>query len=307
MSTGDLSKIELNDIQIERAGIYSLLDQLEISLRINFTDRVERLVDEVVFSTDWGTYKYSRLKNDQIFIEDLDRECGIRVDAKRENMTVWVKDEQQIDRRLWHELIRHGISAYLSDCGCTPIHAAAVVAPNGYTWMIAGQTHSGKSTLVLGLLAAGWQFLSDDSLILRAEDGQIVAYGWLGTSLLNPILIQTYPHLSDKLGLAVGERKLIDLKRCYPTQPVYKAQPQGLLFPYFSPDVSIAKLEPISSGTTLGNLMTHAATSLIERPQPHLVNLQQLAFGCEYFNLALGKTLQTQPALIAEVLIDHHS
>ena len=63
METEDLSKIELDDIQIERSGIYSLLEELGISLSINFTERVERLADDVVFSTEWGIYKYSRSKS----------------------------------------------------------------------------------------------------------------------------------------------------------------------------------------------------------------------------------------------------
>ncbi len=302
MQTDNLLKIELDAIKVEQLGIYSLLDQLGIPLNLTFAAQIERLLEDVVFSIELSTYHYYRLINDDILIEDLNRECAVRINTKEQQMTVFVKHEQQIDRRLWHELIRHGISAYLSDCGCTPIHAAAVVSPDGYSWIIGGQTHAGKSTLVLGLLAAGWKFLSDDSLILRAEAGKIVAYGWLGMSLLNPILIETYPHLNDQIGAAVGERRLVDLKSCYPKQLISKTQPQGLLFPYFNPDTPIAALETVSSGTTLGNLMTHSATSLIEKPQPHLLNLRNLTYQCEYFNLALGKSLQTQPDLVADIL-----
>lgn len=288
---------------VEQLGITSLLERLGIPLNITFDDRLDRPTTSVSFTANWGFCHYSRSITGEIALEHHDLQCGVEIAPSERQMRVWGKDVNPLDRSLWHGLIRYGISAYISDCGYTPIHAAAVVAPNNHAWLIAGQTHSGKSTLVLGLLAAGWQFLSDDSLILAAADDRIFAHAWLGTSLLDPILLLTYPHLQSYLGTAVGDRRLIDLHSCYPTQWIATTQPQGLLFPMFSPNTDIAMLESISPGMALGNLMSHTAPWLMETPQAHLPRLQQLIARSQYFNLLLGSTLQTQPQLVADILV----
>ena len=64
--------------------------------------------------------------------------------------------------------------------GRTPVHAAAVVDPRRHrAWLLAGDTHSGKSTTTANLMKRGWSYLSDDYVVLsRGEDGGIEAEGW---------------------------------------------------------------------------------------------------------------------------------
>ena len=298
------SNVESTTVQVERLGIESLLRRLDVELNITFGDSIDLTKKDIIFSADWGFCHYYRLNTGEILIENLDEKCGVKINPQSRHLSVWSNKNirQSQDRELWHQLIHYGVAAYLSDCGYTPIHAAAVVAPNGDSWLIGGQTHSGKSTLVLGLIEAGWQFLGDDGLMLAEEEGEIVAHAWLGTSLLDPILVETYPHLQSKLGNLVGDRQLIDLHSCYPNQWLAKTQPQGLLFPTFSPNTAIVELVPISAGIALGDLMSHAAMCLMEIPQPHLLHLQKLTNRCQHFNLLLGSVVQTQPSLVANIL-----
>jgi hypothetical protein len=299
-----LSKTESDTVRAERLGIHSLLERLKLKPSLIFTDPIKKNERDITFASDLGFCQYYRLSSGVSSIEDSDGKCGVAVDAVAAKISVWSDDSicKFTDRRLWHELIRYGVATYLSDLGYTPIHAAAVIAPSGDSWLICGQTHAGKSTLVVGLLEAGWQFLGDDGLVLADEDGETVAHAWLGTSLLAPILLGTYPHLESKLGAVIGDRRLIDLNNCYPTQWVAKTKPRGLLFPAFSSTTQIAELQPISTGMVLGNLMTHAAMCLIEAPQSHLLHLQQLTNRCKHFNLLLGSELQNRPHLVADLL-----
>ena len=303
-NSNSLSKVESTTVRVERLGIESLLRRLDIELNIIFGDSIDLTKKDIIFSADWGFCRYYRLNTGEILIENCDGKCGVKIDPQARHLSVWSNKKigQSEDRELWHQLIHYGVAADLSDCGYTPIHAAAVVAPNGDSWLIGGQTHSGKSTLVLGLIEAGWQFLGDDGLILAEEEGEIVAHAWLGTSLLDPILVETYPQLQSKLGDLVGDRRLIDLHSCYPHQWLAKTQPKGLLFPRFSPNTAIAELVPISTGMALGNLMSHGAMCLMERPQPHLLHLQKLTNRSQHFDLLLGSALQTKPYLVANIL-----
>ncbi len=59
------------------------------------------------------------------------------------------------------------------------MHAAAVAPPEGNAWLFVGDTHSGKTTTTLNLIVAGWDYLSDDHVVLsRDEDDAPVVEGW---------------------------------------------------------------------------------------------------------------------------------
>ncbi len=298
------AKAKFPAIQIERAGIQSLLDRLQTPLKLSFEASIPAQQPDVLFSADWGNCRYSRLATGEMRLENPDHPYVMTVSTAQQQLTIWGMDEAQATRQLWHGLIRYGMAAYLSDRGYTPIHAAALIDPTGFTWLIAGKTHSGKSTLVVGLLEAGWQFLSDDSLILATEQDAIAAHAWLGTSLIDPILTQTYPHLEQELGDRVVNRRLINFQNGYGSQWVAKAQPHGILFPCFSETTAIAALESLSPGTALAQLMAHSAPWLMESPQNHLPKLQRLCSQCQYFNLLLGYAMRTEPHQVARVLLE---
>jgi hypothetical protein len=56
------------------------------------------------------------------------------------------------------------------------VHAAAVVPPSGAAWLLVGDSHAGKTTTTVNLSIAGWQYLSDDNIVLipgvHAEQAQ---------------------------------------------------------------------------------------------------------------------------------------
>src|SRR6478609_7312147 len=58
------------------------------------------------------------------------------------------------------------------------VHAAAVVAPGGKVWLLAGDTHAGKSTTVATLVGAGWGWLADDQVVVRRSPGGLAVEGW---------------------------------------------------------------------------------------------------------------------------------
>ena len=59
------------------------------------------------------------------------------------------------------------------------VHAAAVVAPDGHAWLLAGDARSGKSTTCATLAAAGWGYVSDDQVVLAARPDGVEVEGWL--------------------------------------------------------------------------------------------------------------------------------
>lgn len=59
------------------------------------------------------------------------------------------------------------------------VHAAAVVAPDGHAWLLAGDARSGKSTTCATLASAGWGYVSDDQVVLAAREDGVEVEGWL--------------------------------------------------------------------------------------------------------------------------------
>lgn len=68
----------------------------------------------------------------------------------------------------------------LGRLGGALIHSAAVIAPSRGGWLLVGDARAGKSTTTLNLITSGWNYLSDDQVILSLEEsGSISAEGWL--------------------------------------------------------------------------------------------------------------------------------
>ena len=66
----------------------------------------------------------------------------------------------------------------LGRMGRALVHAAGVIAPDGGLWLVAGDTHSGKSSTLATLAAGGWGWVADDQVILRREEGKVRGAGW---------------------------------------------------------------------------------------------------------------------------------
>jgi hypothetical protein len=284
-----------NQPPLDLLGTYELLNALKLPLQIQFNQGsmpMMPLATEATFSTQFGLFVYSRLSHGCLWLTET--RSGSVACLKGDCLALWTTPD--VDHRFfWHTFMRMAVAAYLSDRNVTPLHAAALVDPGGALWLFAGYTHSGKSTLTIGLLESGWQYLGDDGVVLAETDVGIVAHSWWGSSLLDPILTEHYPHLIHEMGDWVGQRRAIDLRQCYPHQWLTENTPVYLAFPCFDTAEPLARLEPLSPGMALGQLMQHSAPWLLENPQPHLRRLQALCCQTQHFTLHLGSALRTQP------------
>jgi hypothetical protein len=79
------------------------------------------------------------------------------------------------------------------------IHAAGLASPDG-ALLLAGKGGSGKTTLAAALTADGWEYLSDDAVLLKARtlDAVGVPYSLAIKAGSWPILAGLYPDLADK-------------------------------------------------------------------------------------------------------------
>ena len=70
------------------------------------------------------------------------------------------------------------VSLLLARCNRYLVHAAAVADARGSVWLLAGDSHAGKTTTTINLARAGWQLLSDDHIVIQRTAAGWIAEGW---------------------------------------------------------------------------------------------------------------------------------
>ncbi len=77
-------------------------------------------------------------------------------------------------------LVHVASALLLSRLGRALVHGGAVVPPQGGAWLLVGDARSGKSTTTATLIAHGWNYVSDDQVVLKrsTRTRRLTAEGW---------------------------------------------------------------------------------------------------------------------------------
>ena len=124
-------------------------------------------------------------------------------------------------------------------------HAGAVVAPGGAGVLLVGDSHAGKSTTCVSLVTRGWDYLSDDQVVLRDDGGAVHVEGWLRTFHMDP---------GWQSGQPVGSRVDLAPAGLGPGKWRASAVLGALLFPRVEADLPTCLL-PLSPVDALGRLI----------------------------------------------------
>lgn len=125
-------------------------------------------------------------------------------------------------------------------------HTAAVAAPGGGAWLLAGDAFAGKTTTCVNLVEAGWGFVSDDHLVLHGgEGGEVRVEGWPRRF-----------HLDEgwEGGTPLRRRGEVHPHERWPERWQRTAPVAGLLFPRVEAELP-TELEPIPAAEALAALM----------------------------------------------------
>lgn len=208
----------------------------------------------------------------------------------------------------------------LRHAGLFHLHAAGAISPGGAGIVIAGASGSGKTSVVLSLLDAGFDFLGDDSLLLRAEPPdhaatsrarpRVIAGAMPRPFHLGDATLAAWPRLSRFVGAAYGAtgKRELDANAAFSgrLRPAMRA-PGLLLFPRVSSEARTSS-SPLTQGDAMAELIGASAMLAIEgvgRVLEHVELLAALAASAKAFELALGgDALSERRRVTADIVAD---
>jgi hypothetical protein len=183
----------------------------------------------------------------------------------------------------------------LGRLGAALVHAGCVVDPEGRAWLLAGDTHAGKTTTCVSLVAAGWGFLADDQVVLRANgDGALDVQGW-----------PRHAHLDEGWAESVvtGTRSAIDLRARFGDRWMSRAPLGGLLLPAVNADAPTA-VTVVDAATSFTALVRQSPWLIADRgAASSVMALLRDAASRPAYSLSLGRDSYARGEVLAERLV----
>lgn len=184
----------------------------------------------------------------------------------------------------------------LTRLGRALVHAAGVVAPDGRAWLLAAGTFGGKTTTCVNLIRAGWNWLSDDHVVLgEGEGGALRVEGWPRRFNLD--------HGHDAGEAPRGVRSRVDPGRFGPGRWDRSAPLGGLLLPRVEAELP-TRLARVHPAAALGRLVEQAPWLLADPAgAPAVLALFQRAARLSAYELRLGTDVYCDVKWLQSVLL----
>jgi hypothetical protein len=188
-------------------------------------------------------------------------------------------------------------------CGLFELHAAGAVEPEGGAGVLfVGPSGSGKSTTTTQLAAAGWRYLSDDTLLLCDSGERVEALA------LRRVFAVTEPTVSTS-ALAGREEFLTDPVPFDPSKVRFEPQtvfpggfqqscaPRAIFFPLITRETE-SRTRRLSQAEAMASLIRICPWAGYDKPaaRAHLGTLAKLARQAEAHELLAGTDLLGDPA-----------
>jgi len=182
------------------------------------------------------------------------------------------------------------------------IHAATALDPTGRGWLIAGDTHSGKSTTAALLASCGWGVGTDDITFLTQTPECVT-----GLAFREPIALRPggYRLLRrDGAVLLPGRRKVGYWPEDLGGRWIARVEPRVILFTSVPQGNAVTEAHPLPRREALAELIRWSAWVILEPEfaQHHLELLAGLARQAQSYRVTLGRDLFSRPDRLAELV-----
>lgn len=195
-------------------------------------------------------------------------------------------------------MLHVGFCLLLREYGVFDAHAATALWKHR-TLVVLGDAGAGKTTTLLGLMAAGASYLGDDRVLIRSYAGGVELLGYPRDFHLAPQTLRAHSYLGDRPAAAIDGKVRVAPRRAFPGRfSTRAAGPVVFLAPRVV-DQATTSLARLDSAEAFGLLLAASAGVALE-VLPHrsqqLELLRQLASGSTAVELRLGRDFLEQPA-----------
>jgi hypothetical protein len=199
-----------------------------------------------------------------------------------------------------------GLLKLLRPLGSYSLHAAGLATQDGSGVLLVGGSGSAKSTLAIGMIREGWNYLSDDAVLLTHGSQGVQATSCRRSFYIDAVRSSDYADLSlgeeapDSNG---GQRRQVGIDEAYSEQYVPRCLPRILIFPHIKSQYH-STVTPMDTVHALKILLTQSAPQLFDRSTMagHLELLKRLLQQTEKYELEAGSDLYHEPAKLVDLL-----
>jgi hypothetical protein len=203
-------------------------------------------------------------------------------------------------------LITFSLVILLRYRGWFALHTAAL-AREGHGLLLVAQSDSGKSTATMNLVRQGWDYLSDDTVLLRTESERARAYSFRRNFCVDPDATALFPELARRewpASLSDATKWQVDVDALFPGQYAPTAIPRVLVLPQIT-SAPKSRIEPVDAKTVLGHLIEQGALFLTPDPavaEQHLNVFRRLIQQSQTYRLYAARDLLDKPHRTHELL-----
>lgn len=231
----------------------------------------------------------------------------IKTDSSSE-VAVWINRPEDLDSTTLSRVLSQAFSAVLRRCGLYDIHSAAVVPPDETgAVLIAGPSGSGKSTLTAKVAAAGWAYLTDDTLILRNDVAGVEAIALRQFFALTPATVAVFPDMQTT-PLPDNRKARFTPQEFFAGHQIEAAKPSVMLFPSImrEPATRLVRLSQSEAMSRLLKLCPWACYDA-NSASDHLAVLGRLAQETAGFDILAGTDVLQDPRLASDLIYQAYS
>lgn len=242
---------------------------------------------------------------------DFERARVLVHPGKTNQIDLLVRRELDVRRFEDLQVLNYAISTALRRCDVYEMHSGAVVEPQtGRGVLFAGASGSGKSTLTLQLVASGWQYLTDDVLLLKSVGGVMKAYPVRRAFAVTRSTVDASGSRARaafaNADWSNGSKKSFMPHDFFPGAFSADCEPHSIFFPTITEeDQSVVR--PLTRSEAMIQLIKLCPWSCYDpvTSAGHLHALSSLARQCAGFVLLAGRDLLRDPARASDLALKY--
>jgi hypothetical protein len=176
--------------------------------------------------------------DDQSLYLDFNGSVVVIGPGREPQATIRFAERYDLGSEVLAQVISQAFSAVLRRVGLFELHSGAAVPPQqGRALLIAGASGSGKSTLTFQLAKCGWNYLSDDTLLIENSSSGIEAWGLrrffaLTADTIAAVDLPQLPITADPGVL----KKRFTPQDLFSSHQIQNARPSAIVFPVITFD-----------------------------------------------------------------------